>query len=136
MKKLCLLSLFMMLTAFLGAAPIQSYQELVSAMRAGKRFTILVDHKQGLGYYTPSGMVLVPASENSLERIATSHLHFSDYPGFPIYEYVKYTFYSDNSAVLQMSTYNAQNFNPTAEPRVLNFTLGEGIKILTEEVSK
>jgi hypothetical protein len=136
MKKLCLLSLFMVLTAFLGAAPIQSYQDLVSAMRAGKKFTILVDHKQCLGYFTPSAMVLIPASENSLERVAASDLHFSDYPGYPVYEYVKYTFYSDNSAVLQMSVYNAQNYNLTGEPRVLNFTIGEGVKIHSEEVCK
>lgn len=127
-----LFSLFMMLTAVLSAAPIQSYQDLVSAMRAGKRFTIIVDHKQGLGYFTPTGMVLIPASENSLERVATSNMHFSDYPGIPIYEYVKYTFYSDNSAVIQISAYNAPNFTLISEPHVLNCTLGEGIKIHIE----
>lgn len=130
MKKL--VALFLVLTAFLEGAQVCSYQELVSAMRAGKRFTILVDHNKGMGYFAPSNMVLVPASETVLERVATSHLHFSDYPGFPLYEYVKYTFYSDNSATLQMSTYNAQNFNPIGDPRTLNFSIGTGIQIHTD----
>lgn len=131
MKKL--LALFLIMTAFVEGAQICTYQELVSAMRTGKRFVILVDHNKGIGYFTPTGMVLIPASENGSERVATSNLHFSDYPGFPIYEYVKYTFYADNSVTLQMSAYNAQNYNPISEPRNLTFTIGNGIQIHTEE---
>lgn len=130
------LGFFLLVSAILSAAPIQSYQELVAAMRLGKRLTILVEHNQGLGYYTPNAMILIPASENSLERVATSNLHFSDYPGFPIYEYVKYTFYSDNSAVIQITAYDSQNFNPIRDPHTLNVAIGKGIQILTEEVTK
>lgn len=129
------LGLFLLFSAVLSAAPVQSYQELVAGMRLGKRFTILVDHNQGLGYFVPTGMILIPASENSLERVAASNLHFSDYPGFPIYEYVKYTFYSDNSAVIQIIGYDAQDFTPIAAPHILNVSIGKGVQVHASEVN-
>lgn len=129
-----LLSLFLLLSASLSAAPIHSYPELAQALRAGKRFTIVVDHPHGCGYFAPTGMVLVSACEDSLEHIATSHLHFSDYPGYPIYEYVKYTFNSDNSVVVNLAMYHPQNFTLIGEPFTLKSAIGHGVQIHTEEV--
>jgi hypothetical protein len=87
MKKICLASLVIGLATIANvfANPLHSYQELAAEMRAGNRFVILLDLQQctgksGLptGYFSPSSMMLIPATETTLERVVTSHLQFTD----------------------------------------------------------
>ena len=116
-NKICLLSFFMMLNGFfnLSAAQIHSYQELKSAILAGNRFVILVNMQEcsgkgGFGYFAPKAMMLLPPRDKFLERVLTSDLHFSNYSGSPTYEYVKYTFNSDNTVTIDTSFYEPNDF--------------------------
>jgi hypothetical protein len=138
MKRICLLSLVIMATAFLDvfAAPIQSYEGLTSAMRAGNRFVILLDLQQcsgnsdmPMGYLTPTMMLLMPASDTNLERVMTSFLHFTDHLGYPIYEYVTCTFNSDDTVVVRMTFYDPQNFKPMGAIQPIDCSIGKGIEI-------
>lgn len=143
MKKICLLSLVLTLTTFLNifAAPIRSYQELTSAMRAGHRLVILLDLQQcteksgmPMGYFTPSSMMLIPATKVASERVVTSHLHFTDHSGSPTYEYVKYTFNADNSVMVRTVIYDPQSFKPIGASHTINCTFGKGIEINSDAI--
>lgn len=138
MKRICLLSLVIMLTPCLNvfAAQIGSYQELMTAMDAGNHFVIILDLKQctgkpnmPTGYFTPNSMMLIPATEATAERVVTSHLHFTDRSGNPAYEYIKYTFNSDNSVVIRTTTYDPQSFTPIGISHTFNCSVGNGIEI-------
>jgi hypothetical protein len=138
MKKICLLGLTIMaaMCSNAFAAPIHSYQELTSAMREGNRFVILLDLQQctgkpGMptGYFTPTAMMLVPATEKTPERVVTSLLHFTDHSGSPVYEYVKYTLNSDNTVAVRTTFYDPQNFKPIGEARTLQCSLGKGVEV-------
>ncbi len=140
MKKIFLLSLAMV-AAFLNvfAGPIQTYQDLTSAIRAGNRFVILLDLQEctgkcgmPVGYWTPTVMMLIPASDATSERVATSFLHFSDHLGYPIYEYVKYTFHSDNAVTIRTTYYDPQNFKPIGATHTINCLMGKGIEIYSD----
>jgi hypothetical protein len=120
----------------ISAAPIRSYQELTSALRQGDRFVIVLDlekcsGKSGMptGYFAPSAMMLVPATEKNLERVATSHLHFTDHTGTPAYEYTKYTFNSDNTVQVRTVFYDPATFKPVGTPHTFNCSLGNGVEI-------
>lgn len=141
MKKICWLSLVITLTTFLNvfATPIRSYQELTAAMRRGNHFVILLDLQQctgksgmPLGYFVPSAMMLVSATEMSPERIMTSHLHFTDHSGTPTYEYVKYTFNSDNSVVIRTTFYDPQSFKPIGTAHTFKCSIDKGIEISSD----
>ncbi len=140
MKKVFLFSLAIMATAFLNVfgATIHSYQKLRSAICKGKQFVILLDLQQctgkpgmPMGYFAPTSMMLIPATEGSPERVMTSHLHFSDHTGNPTYEYVKYTFYSDSSAVVQTTFYDPKSFLPLGPPHTFNCSMGKSIFVKT-----
>lgn len=110
--------------------PIHSFEELKSALCAGKQFVFIGDFKEctgdagmPVGYFTPASMMLVG------ERIITSHLHFTDYLGYPAYEYVKYTFTSDNSVCVQTTIYDARNFIVQGIPHTVSCTIGSGFTI-------
>src|SRR3990167_9883328 len=98
-------SIFALLTIplMVFGKPIHSYQELVTAMQAGNYFVIVTNFKKcthqpelPIAYFTPTAMLLIPATVTTPEHIATSDLHFTDQAGKPIYEYIKYTFNQDN----------------------------------------
>lgn len=138
MKRLCLLSLMMMLAAFsnIFAAEIGSYQELTSAMQAGNHFVIILDLKQctgksnmPTGYFMPDSMLLMPATEATPESLTTSHLQFTDHLGTPTYEYLKFRFNSDNSVVIRIAIYDPQNFKLISTPKIFNCSFGNGIEI-------
>ncbi len=141
MKKIYALSLAIMATAFLNvfAAPIRSYQELTAAMRAGNRFVILLDFQQctgqssmPMGYLTPRAMMLLPATDTTPERVATSDLHFTDHAGNPTYEYVKMTIHSDNTATVRTTFYDPQSFKSIGTGHTIHCLMGEGIKIFSD----
>jgi len=120
------------------AVPLQSYQELASAVRSGERFAIVLnlqectgDPSMPIGYFIPSKMMLIPASALSSERIVTSDLHFTDYTGNAIYEYTKYTFNPDNSVVIRTSIYDPVTFMSIGTAHVIDCTLGKGVSITT-----
>jgi hypothetical protein len=138
MKKICLLSLAILTAACINAcaATIHSYEELTEAMRKGDRFVFLLDlaqctGKAGMptGYYTPSTMMLVPATEKAPERVVTSHLQFTDHSGTPAYEYVKYTFHADNTVMVRTAFYDPQSFKPMGEPHMIKCTVDNGLVI-------
>lgn len=142
MKKLiwiCFLFIFSTaVNAF--ALSIHSYQELASAMQAGDRFVVVLNiqectGKSGpIGYFSPSKMMLVPASATSSEYIVTSDLHFTDHKG-PRYEYTKYTFNSDNSIAIRTTIYDPLTFKPIADDHVINCSIDKGIRITSYENS-
>jgi len=120
------------------ASSIDSYQNLTSAMREGKQFTILLDlekcsGKPGMpmGYFTPSAMMLVRTTETAPERVVTSHLHFSNNSGKPRYEYVKCTFNTDNTVTIQTTFYEPQSFNTIGTGHTFNCSMGQGIEVKT-----
>ncbi len=136
MKKIFLFGLVAMATTFLEvyAAPIQSYRELTSAIQEGKRFVFLLDLQEctgnprmPIGYFTPTEMMLMPASETLPERVVTSFMHFTEQAGNPIYEYVKFTLSSDGSVAIRTTFYDPQNFKSIGTPHTLNCMMGEGI---------
>ena len=118
------------------AATIHSYEELTEAMRKGDRFVFLLDlaectGKTGMptGYYTPSAMMLIPATAKAPERVVTSHLQFTDHSGAPAYEYVKYTFHADDTVVVRTAFYDPQSFKPMGEPHMIKCSVGNGLVI-------
>jgi hypothetical protein len=137
-KKIGFLGLIFICVIFLkaSAAPIQSYQELASAMRAGNRFVVLLNLQQctgksnmPIGYFIPSAMLLIPSTDTNAEYIATSHLQFTDYSGNPAYEYIKFTFNPDNSVIVRTLVYEPQTFKPTSPARIINCGLDKGVEI-------
>lgn len=120
----------------LGAVEVVSYEELASALRAGNQFTVVLDlqkcsQKAGMptGYFVPSAMMLVPGTEQKMEHITASHLHFTDRGKNPLYEYVKYTFYADGTVELATSFYDIATFAPVGTPHSMQCTMGKGIYI-------
>ena len=140
MKKMCMLSfIFLVSSVNVFAGSIQSYQELADAMRAGDRFTIVLNlhevtcnFSMPLGYFAPNKMMLVGAVDAQDEKIITSDMHFTDKAGFPAYEYVKYTFKPDNSLAVRAALYNPVTFEPIGESHIINSTIGQGVKIFTD----
>jgi hypothetical protein len=137
-NRICLLSLLVMLTSCLNvfAAPIKSYQEFSSALDSGSHFVITLDLKQCTGnpnmpkgYFTPNGMMFIPATKTKMERVVTSYLHFTDQSGSPTYEYIKCTFNSDNSVEVRVAVYNPVNFTVIGSPQAFNCSIGQGIEI-------
>lgn len=136
--KICFFSLAMVVGAFsnLFASPIPTYQELKSSIYEGKHFVILVDHEQctgrsgkAMGYFIPKAMMLIPATDTQPEYVTTSDLHFTDIFGKPSYEYVKYTFYSDDSATIRSVFYDPQDFKPLGSERKIHCSLDKGVEI-------
>ena len=139
MKKLSLCCFIFLLSVITNAFAISvhSYQELASAMQAGNRFVILANLQEctgkpylPIGYFVPSKMMLVPASDLGSERIVTSDLHFTDHTGHPTYEYIKYTFNSDNSVIIHTVIYDPLTFK-AINAHVINSILNQGINIHT-----
>ena len=124
--------------AGLNAAAIHSYEELRDAMREGKHFTILLDVREctgnpqmPVGYSTPTEMMWIPKSENGDEHISTSFLHFTDHGGVAKYEYVKYTFKSDESVDIQVAFYEPHSFELVGKKQQIHCYLDKGIEIFT-----
>lgn len=118
------------------AGEVGSYEELADAMRAGERFTFVVNLQEmtcnfsmPIGYFVPSKMMLIGAVDHQDEKIVTSDLHFTDCLGIPTYEYVKYTFAPNNILHIRLVVYST-TFEPLAE-HVINCTIGNGVKIKT-----
>lgn len=142
MKKICLLSFVVMATAFsdVFAAALHSYQELTSAMCAGSRFVLLLDLQQcterpdmPTGYLTPTAMMLMPETETNSRRVVTSFLHFTDRLGYPAYEYIKFTFHSDNTVTVGTRFYDPQNFKSVGIAHTINCLMGKGIEIFSSD---
>lgn len=141
MKKLAILCTCLLLLAVsnVEAAAIGSYQKLVSALESGGQFVVELDlsvctGQPGMptGYFTPSSLMHMPASETAKDRIVTSDLHFTDQSGAPAYEYIKYTFRDDDSVTVTITTYNPQTFKAIGQTHTINCTLGGGIQIYTK----
>lgn len=139
MKKMYALGFFSLMTVNLFAGQIQTYQELADAMRAGERFTIVLDlhevtcnFSMPIGYFTPSKMMLVGAVDQNDEKIVTSDTHFTNSRGFPAYEYTKYTFKPDNTLTVRSIAYNPVTFSQMGEDHVLQCSMGHTVKIFTE----
>lgn len=129
-----LFSLITVLSVF--ADPIRSFEEFKNAMQEGKRFVILLDISQcsnnsigHKGYFAPTSIMYVPETERLPERILTSHLHFSDHTGAPSYEYVKYTFFADNSATIRTAFYEPGTFLQKNAAYTVQCAIGKGIEI-------
>lgn len=144
MHKLNLFCFVFLLSAFANvfAGPVTTYQELAAAMRAGDRFVFLLNLQEctgkpnmPIGYFTPSKLMLVPASTSGMERIVTSDLHFTDFTGSPTYEYIKYTFNADDSVMIRTVMYDPLTFKPIGNPHIINCVLGKGISIKTSVVN-
>ena len=138
MKKICMINQVAMAAAFLEvhAAPIQSYQELTAAIQDGKRLVFLLNLQEctgkpgmPIGYFTPTEIMLMPASETLPERVVTSFLHFTEQSGKPVYEFVKFILNSDGTIAIRTAFYNPQNFEAIGLPHTLNCRMGEGIEI-------
>jgi hypothetical protein len=138
MKKIFLLNLIILLSSSFKVfgAPIHSYQELTSAIHLGNHFVILLDLQEctgkssmPIGYFAPQAIMLKPETETSLAYVTTSNLHFTDHSGQPTYEYVKFTFNSDNTAEIKTTCYDPQNFNSRGTPHTFKCTIGNGVKI-------
>ncbi|MBX7067158.1 MAG: VirK family protein [Parachlamydiales bacterium] len=102
------------LSCSLFGGTIHSYAELASAIEGGKRVTIVSNlqkcsgnPKFPIGSFAPNAMMIVPGAE---EKICASDLHFTDYSGQPSYEYVKYTFRTNNSVEIRTTVYSPVDF--------------------------
>lgn len=132
MRKACLIfALFAIFTS--SAYEINSYQKFTSSIRAGDHFTILFEHEKCTGYFVPSSMLIIPASDKQQERVVTSHLHFTDHFGFPAYEYIKYTFSADNNVLVHVKVYDPVHFKEIGPPYDVECSLGTNIKILLRD---
>lgn len=136
-KSFFVIGMFLILPfASLIAETIESYEELVSAMKAGRHFVIILDLVQATGkpsmptgYFQPKSMMLMPATETTEERLMTSYLHFSDLQGKPRYEYIKFTFAPDQNVVVHYTIYNAQDFSQIGTTQHFDCSLGNGIEV-------
>ena len=131
--------LLLLIATSIEAASIGSYQKLLSALESGSQFVIELDlslctGQPGMptGYFTPSSLMHMPASDTAKDRIVTSDLHFTDQSGAPAYEYIKYIFREDESATVSITTYNPQTFKAIGQTHTINCALGGGIQIYTK----
>ena len=140
MKKVFLFSLAIMIAAFLNVFgySINSYNGLKHAIWDGQQIVILLDIQKitktsgsHLGYFIPSSMMIVPGTGSIPRHVVTSQLHFTDRSGVPTYEYVKYTFYENNSVKVEITFYDAKTFTPLESPHTLHCSFGQGIKVMT-----
>ncbi|MCE5293006.1 MAG: VirK family protein [Chlamydiales bacterium] len=139
MKKILCMCLLLFAASNVDAAAIESYQKLVSTLEAGSQFVIELDlsvctGQPGMptGYFAPSSLMHMPASDTAKDRIVTSDLHFTDQSGAPAYEYIKYTIRDDDSVTVSITTYNPQTFKTIGQTHNINCTLGGGIHIYTK----
>lgn len=140
MKKLFLFSLAIMATAFLNvfAAPIDSYQKLTSAMMEGKQFMFILDQKQIAGYpggptrfFIPTNMELALATHVTQGHVTTSHLQLIDTQETPFYQSIRYTFYEDNTVMVQFTSYYPGSFKQMGNPIIFTTSLNKGISVKT-----
>lgn len=140
MKKIGWLSLIvaLLLGQNVFASALETYEAFAAALRARSRFVVVLDLQQcagdtrlPVGYFIPNALLLIPKTETVPERIATSHLQFTDHLGTPAYEYVKYTFYADNRVTIQVVLYDPQTFKPASAGHTLQCTLGQGVVVYT-----
>lgn len=114
-------------------APVESYEELTSAMRSGNQVMIEVDlaacmqnKAMPVGYFTPNALMIVPGAK---EKVVASDLHFTDHSGRPAYEYVKYTFNADESVLIEVSVYDPVTFKQLSKPYTISSSLGQGVNV-------
>jgi hypothetical protein len=141
MKKVFFFSLAIMATACLNvfAYSINSYNGLRHAILDGQQLVILLDFQKitkqqsgwHLGYFIPNSMMIVPGTGSIPRHVVTSQLHFTDRSGVPTYEYVKYTFYDNDSVKVEITFYDAKTFTPLESPHALHCSFGQGIKVKT-----
>ncbi|MBS0651769.1 MAG: hypothetical protein JSR93_11470 [Verrucomicrobia bacterium] len=142
MKKFFLWNIAIVFSAFstLFADPVGSYEELTAGIRTGEHFVLLLDLPQctgnprmPIGYFAPSSMMLIPGTETTPERVATSLLQFSDHTGKPAYEYVKFTIYADGKVTVRTTYYDPQTFTPIGTSHTIDCSLGNGLEIQKKE---
>jgi len=141
MKKLFLFNFAIMATALLNvfAAPIDSYQKLTSAMLEGKQFVFLLDQKQIAGfpggptrYFIPTTMELALATHVTQGHVTTSHLQLIDtVQDTPFYQSIRYTFYEDNTVMVQFTSYYPGSFKQMGNPIIYMTSLDKGIHVKT-----
>ncbi|SRR5581483_218532 len=121
------------------AQEVTSYQDFASALRAGERFLFVIDMQEctgnagmPLGYFSPNKLLLMTEKGENSERIVTSDLHFTNYPGNAIYEYTKYTFKSDDTISIRTVVYDPVSFKPIGKDYEIHAKLNQGIKVYTQ----
>ncbi|MBS0637500.1 MAG: hypothetical protein JSS12_08305 [Verrucomicrobia bacterium] len=125
------------LSATLSAAAVGSFDELTDAIQSGKQITIALDlercmDKPGMpkGYFMPTALMHLPASETVQEHISTSHLQFTDQAGAATYEYVKYTIFKDGSVEVKVNFLDPKTFKSQAATHTVHCELGKGINVI------
>ncbi len=105
-------------------------------MGEGHQFTALVEFQKCTGqssmpmeYFTPSAIMLMPVTEKTLEFVVTSHFHFSDLLGFPVYEYVRYTFSSEEGVEVRTTLYDSMSFKQPGPSYTISGFIGSGVEI-------
>ena len=128
----------LLLSSTISAQEIASYQEFASALRTGERFIFVIDMQDctgnpgmPVGYFSPTKLMLMPAKGENAEKIVTSDLHFTDYPGNSIYEYTKHTFKPDDTVSIRTVLYDPVSFKPIGKEYEIHGALNQGVKVLT-----
>jgi|GEM_PF-5900066 len=121
----------------LSAASLHSYQDLAASILAGERLTIVLNLQEcskspalPIGNFSPNATLLVPATEKCKEHISTSHLHFTDYPGHPAYEYTKYTFWPDGAVEIRTTLYDPVDFHEVKRHSI-TCEIGRGVALIS-----
>lgn len=136
-RSLILASALASVTLNLSANTVSSYDDFVNSIQEGLSFTIISNFSQctgqpgqPIGYFAPKDFMLIPAGSNLPQQIATSDLHFTNATGTPVYEYVDYVFYPNNSVKIETTDYNPQTFAAT-NSHTFTCQLNNGIQVNT-----
>lgn len=123
MKKILFL-LTSILSVNVSAEQLHNYAQIKDAVSNGKLVRVFIDYSDCdgpfkgqsqhsfSGVYTPNEIAI----NNDANYLATSLNHFTtndpQFPDKPIYEYNRYTIYSDGKVTLAMQAFDAQSYAP------------------------
>lgn len=140
MKKIFLLPfLFIANNGF--ADELQRFDEIKSAVIAGKSIRITIDYSQcitssksttknkyNIGIFSPNEIIV-----NSKGQIASSLTHFTlnnpEFPSKPVFEFVRYTVTSDDSVNVTAQILDATSYTPLANKTSFDCKINSAAKI-------
>jgi hypothetical protein len=138
MKKLFLLA-SLLLTSTSFANELHHYNDVKAAVITGKTIHIAVDlssciaSSKEMAQSTSIGVFTPNAIQVNNNHIATSLTHFTlnnpNFPGKPVYEFVRYTITEDNNVNLTDQVLDAVNYAPLSPKISFNCKIDTSAKI-------
>lgn len=136
LKSLSQTLLLLMVTTSSYAAQVKDYSELLQTVKQGYPITIVTHFEKcqdeaskipnkTLSYFRPHAIWVVADGQ----EITTSDLHFTDYMGKPVYQYLQYTFTPNNRVIIVAKSLKPGSFLAKAKAITMSCPLGSAIAV-------